>query len=164
MDVLAEPGVVEQVPPGVIWIVVGHELVGTVPAPGGRDGPLSGRDLEREPAGQPDPTGAEIHPGQPEAMVWSCLGKRARERVVEMEARVIGRGVSVPMVATDVTGRRRLPDLLPTPGRHQGGPSHGCPRGAPTPVILTLSHIECREAGRVDASWMRAPTSALPHP
>ena len=106
VDVLAGVDVVEEIPAGMIEIVIDHEIFGiAIPAPVGRDRPVPRGDLEVEAAGKPEKMMIAVETLDAITVRRSeVLESAALVRMIEVIAAVIGRVVAVPVVLGNVRG------------------------------------------------------------
>jgi hypothetical protein len=103
VDVDAGVNVVEQVPPGVVGILINDEIVGAVPAPIGANRPIPGGNFKVEAARQPETVVIAIKAFDAVAIRWSeMLEAPVLERMVEVKALIVWTIVAVPMVIVDV--------------------------------------------------------------
>jgi hypothetical protein len=104
VDVGSGIHVVEEVPAWMIGIVVNDKLVAaSSPAPIGGEAPIPRRYFEPKSSGKPEPVEANIHAQYAERVLRSDVRKSAvRVWVVEVEARIVAGGMTIPMVVAHV--------------------------------------------------------------
>jgi hypothetical protein len=103
VDVDAGVDVVECVPSIVIGIFVDDEIVGTIPAPIGADGPIPGSDFKVEAAGKPEAVKSGIKAFDAVAEGGAnVLEAAVFEGMIDVKALIVGTCVAVPMVIVDV--------------------------------------------------------------
>src|SRR3989449_77321 len=104
VHVLAHPDVVQQIPARVIRIHVDDELVAR-PAPGRGDRPIPVRNLEHA-AWQPNAAGCKVKASDGVEVRRGDERELPRlEWVREVEARIVGRGVPIPVAVPNVRHR-----------------------------------------------------------
>ena len=103
MDVDAGVNVVKHIPAGVVGIFIHDEIIGTIPAPIGANGPVPGRDFKAEAAGKPETVMIDIEALDAVAVRRAkVLEAPVLEGMVDVEALVIGAIVAVPMIVVNV--------------------------------------------------------------
>src|SRR5580693_3515558 len=91
MCIGAEPDVVSQVPSGVVWILVDHDLVG-IPQPAVAEGDVGCRHIP-VPSIEPEAAGAAAAK-MPNMLTSKSAGKAAvRPGMIHVIARVVGAGI-----------------------------------------------------------------------
>ncbi len=105
VDIDASVDVVEQIPADMVRVVVNHEVVATIPAPIGAEGPIPGSDFEIEAAGEPEAAMIAVKTDDVVAVRGADVRKMAVfERMVFMVALVGGIVVPVPVIVIHVRG------------------------------------------------------------
>jgi len=104
VDVDTSLGVVDEIPTGMIGVIVDYEVVaGAIPAPAGGQVPIPRSDFKRKTAGKPETVRAEI-----EAVDVIAIGRTEmfeaamREGVRDDVTLVIGTIVAKPVIFVDV--------------------------------------------------------------
>jgi hypothetical protein len=103
MDVNSGVDVVEQVPAEMVGVFVDDKVIAAVPAPVGADSPVPGRDFEIEAARKPETMMVAIDPDNVVAEARAGMREvTVLEGMVEMESRIAGCFVGVPVIVIDV--------------------------------------------------------------
>jgi len=103
VDVHAGVDVVERVPAIVVRIFIDDEIVGTIPAPIGADGPIPGSDFKVECAGKPEAVMLGIKAFDAVAEGGANVFEAAVfEGMIDVKALIVGTCVAVPMVIVHV--------------------------------------------------------------
>jgi hypothetical protein len=110
VDVHAGMHVVDQVPTGVIWVLIHHKIVAAGPAPVRGLMPVPVSDFKEEPAWEPEAVMVWVNPkravavGGTEALEASVL-----EWMVDMEALVVRSLMPVPVIVSDMRDLVQVP-------------------------------------------------------
>lgn len=116
VNVDAGMDVVKQIPADMVGVFVNDEIIATIPAPVGGEGPIPVGDLKVEAAREPEAVVVVVNPSDAVAVGRTEMFKTAmREWVVDVKTLVVRSVVAVPMIVTHmwrVIHRAVLPMLL----------------------------------------------------
>jgi hypothetical protein len=103
VDVSAGVYVVEQIPAGVVRVLVNDEVIFAVPAPVSGERPIPGSHFKTEAARKPEPVKVAVEPNGPVTVGRPEMRKAAvLERMVRVEPLVIGWLMAEPLIVVDV--------------------------------------------------------------
>lgn len=87
----------------MVGILVHNEIIGTIPAPIGADGPIPGSHFKAKAAGEPETMMREVEAFDTVAEGWAkVLEAAVLEGMINVEALIVGAVVAVPVVVVDV--------------------------------------------------------------